>query len=287
MGESLSVGILELGPASNAVVLAPHIAELGFDRYWFSEHYSRGQSADPLAAAAAAGAMVPDLDPDTGLRLGTAGVLLPFTTPEAIVARCSVATSVRPAPFDLGVAFAASGDAALDAALLDGRPPPTALDLEHRLTKLRELVDDLARVDEPARDPWLLGPPPAHPVDLWLCGSSERSAAIAARVGFNYAFHAGLAADETDGAAVVAGYRSAFRASWDRTPHVVVADFAAPGREVEHLAIAGDRSRCARAIDDLASTHNTDQIVLALWDSHPVVALRGIREIANIVRSIS
>lgn len=277
------MGILELGAASNAISLAPHIDQLGFHRYWFTEHYSRGQSADPLATAAAVGAVIGPSE----LRLGSAGVLLPFTTPEAIVARCSVATSVRPRPFDLGVAFAATGDAALDRAMLGANPGPSAHDLEARLVRLRELVAQFDHVDEPGGEPWLLGPPSPEPVELWLCGSSGRSADIAARTGFNYAFHAGLAAATTDGPAVVEQYRSSFRSRWGHEPQVAVAAFASPGRPVEHLAISGDHAACAAGIERLAAAFGTGQIVLGLWSANPVVQLRGIRHISQTIVKIT
>ena len=134
----LRLGVLELGGPAQAMSLAPMLAELGYQRYWMSEHYSPTQSPAPLVLAAALAAL-----PGTGsLRLGTAGVLVTLRSPESIVADASIPMALRPGGFDLGLAGAATGHPDVDEALLDGRPRCVMGAYEQRLGELCGLVDE-------------------------------------------------------------------------------------------------------------------------------------------------
>jgi luciferase family oxidoreductase group 1 len=205
----MRLGVLDTQRPDWVRELVPHLDALGYSRYWAAEQRSVVQSASPTILAAIAGGL------SGRLRIGTAGVLLCVYSPLKVAEDFRVLQQAFPGRIDLGMAGAVPAEPHLSA-LLDGRPP---LGSETYAQKVRALVrlvrDDPAATQGSARA--LLGPRCEGTPELWLCGTTERSARLAAELGICYSFHDFLARakpgspEALDGPAVVRAYREAFR----------------------------------------------------------------------------
>jgi luciferase family oxidoreductase group 1 len=194
--------------------LAPLVTELdqcGFHRYWATEHYSRGQSASPVLLAALAAGLT------KRMRVGTAGVLLRMCSALRVASDFAALESYFPGRIDLGIAGAVPPSDYADLAALDVRIADDAT-FEDRIVRLLALLD-------PVSSP--VGPPRDTTSEVWICGSSLRSATIAARLGLRFAFHQYIARN-TPAAVAANAYRSGFvpRAA-DSRPYFAVAAFGA------------------------------------------------------------
>ncbi len=120
------------------------------------------------------------------IRLGSAAVLLPLYSPLAVAETYTQLQALSPGRIDLGVAGGIPFDKATSAALLDGQPP---LDADTFPRKLGELARYLRR-DFPEGHRFFHGPTPRHVAapPLWVMGTSENSAGLAARTGAHYAY---------------------------------------------------------------------------------------------------
>jgi alkanesulfonate monooxygenase SsuD/methylene tetrahydromethanopterin reductase-like flavin-dependent oxidoreductase (luciferase family) len=265
-GTAFRLGVLELGPPHHAVRLAPELERLGYFRYWMSEHYSPTQSPAPLVLGAAVAAALP---PGATMRVGTAGVLLHYRSPASVVRDASVLAALAPGRVDLGVAAAATGAPALDESLLDGRGRPDGAAFE---AKVRAIVELFARRREDPAMP--IGPFGSPDPELWVCGTSARSAAVAARCGVAYAFHLGLAPSGADGPAIVRGYREQFCARGGLgAPRVAVAMWCPP---------TNDPEAARRTLGLVARAYATDDLVVAALDPDVERQLREYRATARI-----
>jgi len=192
--------------------LVPHLDSLGYTRYWTTEQHSPIQSGSPTVAAAIAGML------SGRMRVGTAGVLLTFYSPVKVVEDFKLLELMFRGRVDLGIAGSDLTEP-MRGALLDGRP---ARQPESYLEKVRALVRTV-RSRESATDAlaWnQLGPRCRGTPEIWVCGTTERSARLAAELGVSYSFHEYLAAkargSSDHGPAIMRTYRDAF--DWEASP---------------------------------------------------------------------
>lgn len=162
--------------------LAQHAESLGYDRFWVSEHHSHpsivGTAPEVLMAAIAARTH--------RIRLGSAGVMLPHYAPLKVAEQFRVLDALAPGRIDLGVGRAPGSDGRT-AQLLN----PDRYASEHFPQHVMEL------------QAWVTGQPlpPSHPghkvfaypasdtsPDVWMLGSSDYGAQLAAHLGLPYAF---------------------------------------------------------------------------------------------------
>jgi len=181
--------------------LAPAIEEMGFRRYWASEHHSSWQSASPMITAALAGSVTETL------RVGTAGVMLRLASVARVLDDRAMLELFYPGRFDLGIVGALPDQATVDRYAHDA----IIADGDQYVARVRRLVGEVR-----ARDPR---------AELWLCGKSESVARLAGELGVRFAFHHYLAGSPPDGELAPAlAYRDAF--------------VPAPGLDVPWLSIA-------------------------------------------------
>ena len=181
------------------------------------------------------------------IRIGTGGVLLPHYSALKVAEQFRMLETLTPGRIDLGIGRAPGGTSRVAAAL-------ASRDIERFPDQVRDVVDYL--------DGTL---PPDHPFasiaampsgdsspEVWLLGSSDYSAALAAELGLPFAFAHFISGDAPD---VVRMYRRRFRpSSRAAEPRVLVAVSAilADTRdEAEQLAGTIDlwRLRIRRGID--------------------------------------
>src|SRR5436309_13082839 len=197
----------------NSIDLARHVDGLGYVRYWLAEHHNLASVASPAPEL-----MIGQIAAVTSrIRVGSGGVMLPNHAPLMVAERFKMLEALFPGRIDLGLGRAPGTDGA------------TAYALRSRLDR-REGDDFLERLHElilwETRDF-----PPNHPLNnvvampddtplppIWLLGSSDYSAELAAQVGLGFAFAHHLAS--YDAVEALTNYRAHFNPSgWRSTPH--------------------------------------------------------------------
>ena len=165
------------------LALAQHAESLGFHRFWVSEHHSHpsivGSAPEVLMAAIAA---------TTGrIRIGSAGVMLPHYAPLKVAEQFRVLEALAPGRIDLGVGRAPGSDMRT-ARLLRQSPQQSSDDFP---IQVRELQAWVSGVDLPAGHPGrgvTANPTGLTSPTLWMLGSSDYGAQLAAHYGLPYAF---------------------------------------------------------------------------------------------------
>lgn len=161
----------------DTVALAAHCEAEGYHRFWLSEHHALptiiGSAPEVLMAAIAA--------TTSRIRIGSAGVMLPHYAALKVAEQFRVLEALAPGRIDLGVGRAPGGDMRTALAL-----NPNA---HHAADQFPQQVRDLQA--------WLSGRPHggivAHPRGphapvVWVLGSSDYGAQLAAHFGLPYAF---------------------------------------------------------------------------------------------------
>ena len=222
----------------DTLALAPHCESLGYHRFWLSEHHGLptivGTAPEVLMAAVAART--------ERIRIGSAGVMLPHYSALKVAEQFRVLEALAPGRIDLGVGRAPGADMRTARAL---NP-----DAHHAAEQFPTLVRELQA--------WVGGEPlngiTAHPCgphvpQLWILGSSDYGAQLAAHFGLPYAF-AYFFTDGQGAPEALALYRTLYKPS-DRHPHpqatVCVWALAADTEmDAKHHALSRERWRVDR-----------------------------------------
>jgi len=194
------------------LALAQHCEALGYERFWLSEHHSHptivGSAPEVLMAAIAATTQ--------RIRIGSAGVMLPHYSSLKVAEQFRVLEALAPGRIDLGVGRAPGSDGRT-AQLLNPNARHAA---DHFPLQVRELQAWISGTelpeDHPGRGVSANPTGPSAPT-LWMLGSSNYGAQLAAHYGLPYAFAYFI----TDGQGVeeaIALYRELYRPS---APHPV------------------------------------------------------------------
>jgi len=165
-----------------SLALARLCDTLGYHRYWVSEHHNSasivGTAPEILIAAIAATTQ--------RIRVGSAGVMLPHYSALKVAEQFRVLEAIAPGRIDLGVGRAPGSD------------PLTARALNPYANAADEFPQQVAELQS-----WLAGTPlpedhrfrkvTAHPQgstspEIWILGSSDYGAQLAAFFGLPYAF---------------------------------------------------------------------------------------------------
>ncbi|WP_157269414.1 LLM class flavin-dependent oxidoreductase [Azohydromonas aeria] len=163
--------------------LAVHCEALGYERFWCSEHHNLhtivGSAPELLLAAIAART--------TRIRLGSAGVMLPHYSALKVAEQFRVLDALAPGRIDLGVGRAPGGDMRT-ARALNPNAAAAAEDFPQQVQALQAWVggQPLHGIAAHPRPPENAGPERAP--QLWVLGSSDYGAQLAAHLGLPYAF---------------------------------------------------------------------------------------------------
>jgi len=163
--------------------LARHCELLGYHRFWLSEHHNSGSivgtAPEILMAAIAA--------TTSRIRIGSAGVMLPHYSALKVAEQFRVLEAIAPGRIDLGVGRAPGSDQMTAYAL--NPYPQNVLDQFPR--QLQELQHWVSGQPLPEGHPFgnVIAQPtgPTTP-EMWILGSSEYGAQLAAYFGLPYAF---------------------------------------------------------------------------------------------------
>jgi luciferase family oxidoreductase group 1 len=253
LDQSIAVaGLDEDAAIRNTLELAPYCESLGYHRFWLSEHHSLptivGTAPEILMAAIAARTR--------RIRIGSAGVMLPHYSALKVAEQFRVLEALAPGRIDLGVGRAPGADMHT-AVLLNPNAYGAA---EHFPEQVRDL------------QAWTTGMTHrgviAHPrgsaaPEIWILGSSNYGAQLAAHFGLPYAF-AYFFSDGEGTEEALHLYRSLYRPS-ARHPQpcatlcvwALAADDAAQAR---HQALSRDRWRVDRLRGTLGPLQSPDVI---------------------------
>ncbi|RZI97498.1 MAG: LLM class flavin-dependent oxidoreductase, partial [Haliea sp.] len=184
LDQSVAVsGRTEDASIRETLALAQHCETLGYQRFWVSEHHSHpsivGSAPEVLMAAIAA--------TTRRIRIGSAGVMLPHYSALKVAEQFRVLEALAPGRIDLGVGRAPGSDMRT-ARLLSSDPRRSA---ENFPAQVRDLQAWIAGIDLPAGHPGhgvTANPTGPTTPELWMLGSSDYGAQLAAHYGLPYAF---------------------------------------------------------------------------------------------------
>jgi luciferase family oxidoreductase group 1 len=287
------------GEALRASIALAQAAEgSGVHRYWVAEHHNIPAVAStnpPVLIAMLAAAT-------TRMRIGSGGVMLPNHAPLDIAEQFALLEAAHPGRIDLGIGRAPGSDPVTNWALRLGGPASGDTDRfdEHVENLIAMMQPDGVGLQLQGRTYPLRATPQARSASpVWLLGSSDYSARLAAAKGLPYVFAHHFAGEGT--AEMLALYRSTFRPSEQTaepttflTVNVAV---AATRAEAERLArpqlLAMVALRTGQDLVAQLSVERAEQTVLpeahlALIEQmksrwiidEPVEAARRIRELA-------
>jgi luciferase family oxidoreductase group 1 len=236
----------------DTLALAEHAEALGYSRFWLSEHHGLptivGSAPEVLMAAVAART--------TRIRIGSAGVMLPHYSALKVAEQFRVLEALAPGRIDLGVGRAPGGEMRFARAL-----NPNAAAAAEQFPE--QVLDLQAWTAQASHHGLTAHPRGAHAPQIWILGSSDYGAQLAAHLGLPYAF----AYFFMDGQGVERAlelYRSLYRPS-DRHPRpqatiCVWALAADSGDEARHHALSRDHWRLARMRGELGPLQDPEAI---------------------------
>ncbi|HSV15484.1 MAG TPA: LLM class flavin-dependent oxidoreductase, partial [Tepidisphaeraceae bacterium] len=172
------------GAFGNMLDLAQHGERFGYTRYWLAEHHNI-----PGVASAATSVVIAHVAAGTrSIRVGSGGIMLPNHAPLMIAEQFGTLESLYPGRIDLGVGRAPGGDTRTARALRRGLPGADTFPQD-----LIELMNYLGASDPNAAVRAVPGE--GLNVPIYLLGSSDFSARLAAELGLPFAFASHFAPD--------------------------------------------------------------------------------------------
>jgi len=270
---TLALSVLDLVPvragqtSAQAVAasldLARRADELGYRRYWFAEHHNMpavASTTPPVLIAAAAAR--------TGrIRVGSGGVMLPNHAPLIVAEQFAALEALAPGRIDLGIGRAPGSDPVITHLL---RRAGTTSDVEafpQHVAEIRALVapeGQHLRFTSGGTYEVTATPAATTVPEIWLLGSSDYSAQLAAATGLPYVFANHFSGEGLERALDL--YRSGFQPS----EHL-----AAPRTflTVNVVAAPTDREAEERALPQV-------RMMARLRGNTPLVALETVEQAA-------
>jgi len=189
---------------ANSVDLAIWADRWGFHRYWAAEHHAAPSHAGPAPEILIAHLTART----TGIRLGTGGVLLPYYSPLKVAEVFRVLEAIEPGRIDLGIGRAIrSGSPEFAALRWDAPGAEEPADFVEKVSALRSFLAAGPLADGPHAGLRVMPDVTGQP-EIWVLGSSVRSAEAAGAAGLPYAYAHFLAPAATRDA--ISAYRRAF-----------------------------------------------------------------------------
>lgn len=219
--------------------LAQRADDLGYRRYWFAEHHNMpavASTTPPVLSAAAAART-------SRIRVGSGGVMLPNHAPLVVAEQFAALEAIAPGRIDLGIGRAPGSDPVITQLL---RMSGTTSDVDRFPDHIRDILALTSaegagyrltgRPDGDDRYSVHATPAATGAPEVWLLGSSDYSAQLAAAFGLPYVFANHFSGEGLERALDL--YRQNFQPSEHLdaprtflTANAVVADTAAEAEE--------------------------------------------------------
>jgi luciferase family oxidoreductase group 1 len=209
----IATGSKDSEALTNTLDLAKAADRLGYVRYWLAEHHSI-----PSVASTAPQIMIGHVASVTErIRVGSGGIMLPNHAPLRIAEEFRVLEALHPGRIDLGVGRAPGSSQATALALRRSRDRLITDDFPELIDELIHYFRPLDTNDSIQAIPRDVPSPP-----IWMLGSTQDGAQIAADLGVGFAFAHHINPDLAEFATQI--YRKTFKASprLDR-PRVILA----------------------------------------------------------------
>ncbi|CAG5079466.1 Luciferase-like monooxygenase, YwcH [Thermobacillus xylanilyticus] len=215
--------------------LAIEAERMGYSRFWMSEHHgsrSLAHSSPEIMIAHVAAAT-------RSIRVGSGGVMLPHYSAYKVAENFRLLEALHPGRIDLGLGRAPGGRPLSTRALHEGK----TYHYDQYPQQVLDLIDYFQETTEDHRFPGLFASPSVdtHP-EIWLLGSSDESARIAAQLGTAYGFAQFFGTP--GGAEAIRWYKEHFRpqrlGSEPRALAAVLAICAETEEEANDLALSTD-----------------------------------------------
>ncbi|HEX8509565.1 MAG TPA: LLM class flavin-dependent oxidoreductase [Propionibacteriaceae bacterium] len=214
---SLRISVLDLIPvrsrqsSGEALRASTHLARVaeraGVHRYWVAEHHNMAAVAStnpPVLIAMLAAAT-------ETMRVGSGGIMLPNHAPLVVAEQFALLEAAFPGRIDLGIGRAPGSDQVTNWALRHGGPETAdANRFDEALSNLIAMLDPagVGIALQSSTYPLRATPQATSTPEVWLLGSSDYSARLAAAKGLPYVFAHHFSGEGT--AAVIDLYRSTF-----------------------------------------------------------------------------
>ena len=185
----------------NTVECAKFAEELGYNRYWLSEHHNM----ENVASSATAILIGHVANNTTKIRVGSGGIMLPNHTPLSIAEQFGTLDALYPNRIDLGLGRAPGTDQ-LTASILRRGDNFSQYNFELEIKELRRYISE-----ENCHNKVRAIPGEGANIKLYILGSSTDSAYLAAKLGLPYAFAGHFAPQQFYDAVEI--YRKHFQSS--------------------------------------------------------------------------
>lgn len=269
----IPLSVLDLAPIAqgrtaadafrNTLDLAREVEALGYNRYWLAEHHN----ITGIASSATAVLIGQVAAHTRTLRVGSGGVMLPNHAPLVIAEQFGTLATLFPERIDLGLGRAPGTDGVTQRAL--GRDPRAGL-------RFPELLEELRHYFAPERPGQAVRAIPGAGVDvpIWLLGSSDYSARLAAHLGLPFSF-AGHFSPE--GLAAMRLYRHLFQPSATlQKPYAMIGVpiiAADTDDEADYLASTARQRALARVRGERTALQPPVPDMAPLWSAHERAAV--------------
>jgi luciferase family oxidoreductase group 1 len=198
------------GALDNARDLAAHAENWGYRRLWVAEHHNM----QGIASAATSIVIAHIAAGSKSIRVGSGGIMLPNHAPYVIAEQFGTLARLFPGRIDLGLGRAPGTDQLTLRALR--RAPESAENFPQDVLELQAFLAPAG-----PNQPIQAVPAAGTEVPLWILGSSNFGAMLAAELGLPYAFASHFAPDLLLPALQI--YRSRFKPSEQlATPYAMV-----------------------------------------------------------------
>lgn len=189
----IRLSVLDLSPVSsgssapealrNTLDLARLADHLGYTRYWLAEHHNTS-----LIAISSPEVMIGHVaSVTTRIRVGSGGVMLPNHAPLKVAETFRTLEALHPGRIDLGIGRAPGTDYLTALALRRRREALTIDDFPEQMAELLAFLSGEFPADHPFRRVRAIPEGVGLPA-IWLLGSSDFSARLAAELGVAFAF---------------------------------------------------------------------------------------------------
>ncbi len=214
--DTVALSALDLCPVSegstpadalaHSLHLATRLEELGYRRHWVAEHHNM-----PGIASSSPPVLMAHLAQVTSrIRIGSGGVMLPNHAPLAVAEQFGMLEALHPGRIDLGLGRAPGTDGLTASALRRGTMPTATDEFPDQLSQLLGFFGRGFPETHPYRAITAV-PARGYRPAMWMLGSSDYGAQVAAALGWPYSFAHHFMPEGTDEA--LRAYRTSFRPS--------------------------------------------------------------------------
>lgn len=198
------------------IKLAQLAERLGYERFWVSEHHD-----SPTIAGSSPEVLISHLLAHTStIKIGSGGVMLQHYSPYKVAENFNLLATIAPSRVELGIGRAPGGLPKSTKALQKNIVNPDSL--QEKLVELQQLlVGPLAEEHELAG--LTANPKPQAAAPIFLLGTSQSSAELAAELGLPYAFALFINNDPEVAKQAFEHYRTNFNYEFGKQPIAILA----------------------------------------------------------------